>query len=87
MIWALWVSISISLFLVGIRLLKKMQFNQKIYELGPKEHQRKSGTPTLGGVIIFVNFIIGIWALYTFELMFVFNTAIIWVFCLSSKAT
>lgn len=36
----------------GINHLKKLKINQTIRQEGPKEHQSKSGTPTMGGIII-----------------------------------
>ena len=36
-----------------------MALNQRIYEDSPESHQKKQGTPTMGGVIIFLSFIIG----------------------------
>ncbi len=42
-------------FIVGpfvIKLLKKKQFDQIIREDGPKSHLKKTGTPTMGGLII-----------------------------------
>ncbi len=33
-------------------LLRKLKFGQTIYELGPKTHQVKQGTPTMGGLLI-----------------------------------
>ena len=39
---------------VVIPWLKKMKFGQTIYELGPQTHQKKQGTPTMGGVIFAV---------------------------------
>ncbi len=38
----------------AIQWLKKMKFGQTIYELGPQTHQKKQGTPTMGGVIFAV---------------------------------
>ncbi len=35
-----------------IPLLHKLKFGQSIREEGPKSHQAKSGTPTMGGVMI-----------------------------------
>lgn len=35
-----------------IPLLKKIRFGQYIREEGPREHYKKSGTPTMGGVVI-----------------------------------
>ena len=37
---------------VCIPLLHKMKFGQSIREEGPKSHQAKSGTPTMGGIMI-----------------------------------
>ena len=34
-----------------IPLLRRLKFGQSIREEGPKSHQKKSGTPTMGGVI------------------------------------
>ena len=42
-------------FLLGpwvIRRLSMMQVGQYIREDGPKDHQKKAGTPTMGGVLI-----------------------------------
>lgn len=36
---------------VVIPWLKRMKFGQTIYELGPQTHQKKQGTPTMGGMI------------------------------------
>lgn len=41
---------------VFIPLLRRLKFGQEIREEGPKWHQKKSGTPTMGGIM----FIIGI---------------------------
>jgi phospho-N-acetylmuramoyl-pentapeptide-transferase len=52
--YAAGVSIAITL-LAGplfIPLLHRLKFGQSIREEGPKSHQKKSGTPTMGGVII-----------------------------------
>ncbi len=35
-----------------IKKLKTMQFGQTIYELGPKAHLNKQGTPNMGGILI-----------------------------------
>lgn len=39
-----------------IRWLHKLKYGQEIREEGPKWHQKKSGTPTMGGIM----FIVGI---------------------------
>ncbi len=45
-------------FLLGawlIRLLKRYQIGERIRELGPKSHQSKAGTPTMGGILILIS--------------------------------
>ncbi|HVZ19401.1 MAG TPA: hypothetical protein VG897_19940, partial [Terriglobales bacterium] len=41
-----------------IRRLREFQIGQYIREEGPAAHQKKAGTPTMGGVLIVVSFII-----------------------------
>lgn len=43
-----------AMLLIGPRVLpvlRKLKFGQTIYELGPKSHQTKQGTPTMGGLM------------------------------------
>nr|WP_274363325.1 MULTISPECIES: phospho-N-acetylmuramoyl-pentapeptide-transferase [unclassified Paenibacillus] len=37
-----------------IPVLRRMKFGQQIREEGPKGHQKKAGTPTMGGIIILI---------------------------------
>ena len=39
---------------VFIPFLRRLKFGQSIREEGPKSHQKKSGTPTMGGVMILI---------------------------------
>jgi phospho-N-acetylmuramoyl-pentapeptide-transferase len=41
-----------------IRRLQEFQIGQHIREEGPKSHQSKAGTPTMGGVLIFVSIVL-----------------------------
>jgi phospho-N-acetylmuramoyl-pentapeptide-transferase len=41
-----------------IRKLREFQIGQYIREEGPQAHQKKAGTPTMGGVLIVVSFIV-----------------------------
>ncbi|HUN87760.1 MAG TPA: phospho-N-acetylmuramoyl-pentapeptide-transferase [Terriglobales bacterium] len=41
-----------------IRRLREFQIGQYIREEGPQAHQKKAGTPTMGGVLIVVSFVI-----------------------------
>ncbi len=44
--------------LVVIPFLKKLHFGQTIREEGPSWHQSKSGTPTMGGIMIIIGFLL-----------------------------
>ena len=50
--------LSILLGPVLIRFLTKIQFSQSIRDNGPKSHLAKSGTPTMGGLIIIISLLI-----------------------------
>jgi phospho-N-acetylmuramoyl-pentapeptide-transferase len=43
-----------------ISLLSKLKFGQHIREEGPKTHQSKAGTPTMGGILIVTGIVAGI---------------------------
>jgi len=47
-----------------IRLLQKYQIGERIRALGPKQHSVKSGTPTMGGMLILFTFLLStlLWA-------------------------
>lgn len=47
--------LSIVLGPIFIPLLHKLKFGQNIRKEGPKSHQKKSGTPTMGGIIFFIS--------------------------------
>jgi phospho-N-acetylmuramoyl-pentapeptide-transferase len=61
-----------------IEFLRRRAFGQNIREEGPKAHQKKAGTPTMGGIIIFTAFAIPYLILSTrdWESIGVFGTAI-----------
>jgi len=41
-----------------IRKLQEFQIGQYIREEGPKSHQKKAGTPTMGGLLIIVSIVV-----------------------------
>ena len=43
---------------IFIPLLRRLKFGQSIREEGPKSHQKKTGTPTMGGVMILISIVI-----------------------------
>ncbi len=43
---------------IFIPFLKRLKFGQSIREEGPKSHQKKSGTPTMGGIVIIVSLLV-----------------------------
>lgn len=50
--------IAVALSPIFIPFLRRLKFGQSIREEGPKSHQKKSGTPTMGGIVIFLSVII-----------------------------
>ena len=42
---------------IGIPLLRRLKFGQSIREEGPQSHQKKAGTPTMGGIIFLISII------------------------------
>ncbi|QSO53880.1 phospho-N-acetylmuramoyl-pentapeptide-transferase [Alicyclobacillus curvatus] len=42
-----------------IPVLHRLKFGQRIREEGPKHHQAKAGTPTMGGIIILIALLVG----------------------------
>lgn len=42
---------------IGIPLLRRLKFGQSIREEGPQSHQKKAGTPTMGGLIFLLSII------------------------------
>ncbi|MBQ7953323.1 MAG: phospho-N-acetylmuramoyl-pentapeptide-transferase [Clostridia bacterium] len=51
---------------VFIPLLIKLKFGQSIREIGPKWHEKKSGTPTMGGIIFILALAISATVLYKY---------------------
>src|SRR5689334_24486015 len=41
-----------------VRRLREFQIGQYIREEGPKAHQKKAGTPTMGGVLIVISIVV-----------------------------
>ncbi|MCD7033894.1 phospho-N-acetylmuramoyl-pentapeptide-transferase [Metabacillus sp. GX 13764] len=50
------ISVLLSPFLIPF--LRRLKFGQSIRDEGPKSHQKKSGTPTMGGVMIILSIIV-----------------------------
>ena len=51
-------AITVILSPIFIPFLRKLKFGQSIREEGPKSHQKKSGTPTMGGIMILLSIIV-----------------------------
>ncbi|MHB2016100.1 MAG: phospho-N-acetylmuramoyl-pentapeptide-transferase [Candidatus Xenobia bacterium] len=50
--------------------VKQLQWGQQIREEGPKDHQSKKGTPTMGGLVIVVGLVVGsLWAIGSPDVM------------------
>ena len=50
--------VSVILFMVFIPYLHRLKFGQTIRIEGPKEHYKKNGTPTMGGIVIILGSLI-----------------------------
>lgn len=59
-IWAVLISFALSAIMgpFVIPFLHKLKFGQNIREEGPKAHQKKSGTPTMGGVMFLLSIVV-----------------------------
>lgn len=57
---------------IAIPMLRRLKFGQSIREEGPKSHQAKSGTPTMGGIMILI-------AITVASLVFVGNSREVWL--------
>ncbi len=55
-ITAMLVSLALGPWMIGK--LRRLQIGQHIREEGPQSHQRKAGTPTMGGVLIIVSIVV-----------------------------
>ncbi len=64
------ISITITYYLIFIPLIKRKKWGQNIRTEGPRNHLKKAGTPTFGGIIIIVCSILGF---FLFTSLFHFN--------------
>jgi phospho-N-acetylmuramoyl-pentapeptide-transferase len=55
-ITALFLCIALGPWLIGR--LRQFEIGQYIREEGPKSHQKKAGTPTMGGVLIIISIVV-----------------------------
>ncbi len=53
--------------IIVIPYLRKLKFGQTILDIGPNWHKEKQGTPTMGGIMIIVGFVLGIAASYSYS--------------------
>lgn len=63
-----------------INKLKEKGIIQVIREEGPKKHLEKKGTPTMGGIIIFISFIIsmGLWSRFDNSYVYIIIFSVFW---------
>ncbi len=70
---------------IVIPFLHKLKFGQTILDIGPKWHQKKQGTATMGGVMIALGMLVGIAVAVTFSA--IFDTGLNTYFKLSANVT
>ncbi|GAJ99645.1 phospho-N-acetylmuramoyl-pentapeptide-transferase [Geomicrobium sp. JCM 19055] len=49
-----------------IPMLHRMKFGQSIRDEGPKSHQKKSGTPTMGGIVVLISIVLTVFIVIAF---------------------
>ncbi len=59
-----------------IPVLIRLKFGQEIRDEGPKWHEKKSGTPTMGGIIFAVAVVVAIALVYTIGVLFGFDVPV-----------
>jgi len=65
---------------VCIPLLHRLKFGQYIRAEGPKEHQKKAGTPTMGGIMILVSLTLGVVLFFHFNSQIIAALLVTWGF-------
>lgn len=77
-ITAFFITVLIGKFIINK--LKAKKVIQIIREEGPQKHLEKKGTPTMGGIIIFISFIIsmGLWSRFDNSYVFIIIFSIFW---------
>lgn len=60
--------------------LKEMSVTQVIREEGPKKHLEKKGTPTMGGIMMLISFLvsIGLWGRFDNEFIYIIIFSVLW---------
>ena len=65
---------------IGIPMLHRLKFGQYIRAEGPKEHQKKAGTPTMGGIMILISLTLGVVLCFHFDSEILAALLITWGF-------
>ena len=71
--WVIWGVLSCCSYWGYIKFARYRQLNQPIYDDSPTTHQAKVGTPTMGGLILFLSFLSGLFIAGQWNLL------VIWV--------
>ncbi|MGC6367024.1 MAG: phospho-N-acetylmuramoyl-pentapeptide-transferase [Candidatus Marinamargulisbacteria bacterium] len=82
MIWGLWLAVLIASFQLFIWMMNRRKVTQYIYEDSPERHQQKVGTPTLGGILMFLGFLTGMFILNQWTLTTIWvvaSTGLFWL--------
>ena len=82
MIWLIWAGVTLVAYVGFIKWSRYRQLSQQIYDDSPDRHQAKVGTPTMGGLILFLSFIAGVFiaAQWTLPVMWIIaTTALFWL--------
>ena len=86
MMWGLWSLGQILAYWWGIKWFHRRSWRQRIYEDSPQSHQQKQGTPTMGGLVIFIAFTAGAFVLKQWTLNTIWIVATTALFALIGLA-
>ena len=82
MIWLIWAGATFFAYVGFIKWSRYRQLSQQIYDDSPDRHQAKIGTPTMGGLILFLSFITGVFMVSQWTLPVIWiiaTTALFWL--------
>ena len=82
MMWVIWGVLSCCSYWGYIKFARYRQLNQPIYDDSPTTHQAKIGTPTMGGLILFLSFLSGLFIAGQWNLLVIWvaiTTGLFWL--------
>lgn len=80
--WWVWVMAQLVAYASLIGVIRKWRITQYVYEDSPKTHQIKMGTPTMGGAMMLIGFLMGAYLLNNPNLTTIWVIGVTTLFCI-----